>query len=268
MSEKKRKKSALKTIIPVVLLVLFLGVAIFSLIKIIGINNEYKESEMEYKNIADDAVKPIDIEVKPGEPEPEIPPYLIVDHDKLKERNSDYVAWIRIEDTEVNYPVTYGIDNEWYVKHSFDDKWSSSGCIFTDCRNNRDFSSFQTIIYGHSMLDHSMFFTLQRYPKSSYFYAHQTVEIYRDRKLYVYTAFSFFKTMSDSYVYFTDAYTDADRAAFANKLIRDSYFNAGISVSGTDKIITLSTCVNADGPERWVLSCKLTDIIDLDEYYE
>lgn len=266
MSEKKTKKKGGLPIIPVILLVVFLGVAVFSLIKIITINSEYKESEKEYNDIAKDAVIFVDdSDQQAGDSA--IIPYPLFNHEYLKERNSDYVGWIQIDDTEVNYPVTYGVDNEYYVKHSFDGRWTSSGCIFTDCRNAADFSSFQTILYGHSMLDHSMFFTLQRYPRSDFFYSHQNVEIYRDNKLYIYTAFSFFKTESDSYVYFTDLNSESDNQAFANRLIRDSYYNTGISVSGSDKIITLSTCVNPTGPERWVLHCKLTDVIDLSEYY-
>ena len=162
MTEKKGNKK--KSIIPVILLVIFAGIAIFSLIKIIGINKEYEDSEKEYQSIAKDAVITIeDFDKQAGKKEEESLPYLIVNHSKLYHKNEDYLAWIRVQDTEINYPLVFGVDNEKYLKRSFEGNWSSSGCIFMDCRNTWDFSDFHTIVYGHSMLDHSMFFALQRY---------------------------------------------------------------------------------------------------------
>ena len=268
MTEKKKKKKKFN-IVPVIFLVLFASVAIFSLVKIITINSEYKKSEKEYKDIADDAIISIkDLDIDEKEKEEEVIPYLIVDHNKLYEKNSDYLAWIRVQDTEINYPVVDGVDNEKYLKRSFEGVWSSSGCIFTDCRNSTDFSDFHTIIYGHSMLDHSMFFALQRYPKSDYFYNHNKVEIYRDNKLYIYTAFSFFKAQSDGNVYFSNKDTESEKQSFINYLIRNSYFDTGMEVTPEDQIITLSTCVEAEGNDRWVLHCKLTEVIDLAKYYQ
>jgi len=267
MTEKKGNKK--KSIIPVILLVIFAGIAIFSLIKIIGINKEYEDSEKEYQSIAKDAVITIeDFDKQAGKKEEESLPYLIVNHSKLYHKNEDYLAWIRVQDTEINYPLVFGVDNEKYLKRSFEGNWSSSGCIFMDCRNTWDFSDFHTIVYGHSMLDHSMFFALQRYPRSDYFYSHNQVEIYQGKKLYVYTAFSFFKTEADGELYFSLTETDQQKADFISFLKRNSYYDTGIDVSTDDKILTLSTCVESEGLDRWVLCCKLTEVIDLDKYYQ
>lgn len=265
-----KKGSRKKSIVPIIMLVFFAGVAIFSLIKIITINSEYKKSEKEYSDIAKDAVINIeDIDKKEDEKEEEKPlPYLLVNHDMLYEKNSDYLGWIRVNDTEINYPIVFGVDNEKYLKRSFEGNWSTSGCIFMDCRNSEDFSDFHTIIYGHSMLDHSMFFALQRYPKSDYFYNHNQVEIYRNKKLYIYTAFSFFKTDAEGKMYFSSTDTEDSKASFIRFMINNSYFDTGMDVSTDDSIITLSTCVEAEGSDRWVLSCKLTDVIDLEQYYQ
>ena len=92
MSEKKTKKKGGLPIIPVILLVVFLGVAVFSLIKIITINSEYKESEKEYNDIAKDAVIFVDdSDQQAGDSA--IIPYPLFNHEYLKERNSDYVGW-------------------------------------------------------------------------------------------------------------------------------------------------------------------------------
>lgn len=72
-----------------------------------------------------------------------------VDFAALTEINPDIVAWIYIEGTEINYPVVQGIDNQYYLKHLFNGKWNSSGCIFLDSRNTPDFSDRRSIIYGH-----------------------------------------------------------------------------------------------------------------------
>ena len=85
-------------------------------------------------------------ESQSGENEPNVN-WPAVDFAALAEINPDIVAWIYIEGTEINYPVVQGADNQYYLKHLFNGKWNSSGCIFLDSRNTPD-QNFRVEIFA------------------------------------------------------------------------------------------------------------------------
>lgn len=78
----------------------------------------------------------------------------VVDFAALESINSDCVAWIRIDGTEIDYPVVQGHDNSFYLKHLFDGEWNSTGCIFLDSRVEPDLSDQHSVLYALSMLAH------------------------------------------------------------------------------------------------------------------
>ncbi|MFR2213338.1 MAG: sortase domain-bontaining protein [Ruminococcus sp.] len=71
--------------------------------------------------------------------------------------NPEIIAWIRIPDTRIDYPVVQGTDNEYYLKHTFKKTEHVAGSIFLDKDNSPDFSNRKSILYGHNMKDGSMF---------------------------------------------------------------------------------------------------------------
>jgi len=70
--------------------------------------------------------------------------------------NPDYVGWIRVEGTGVDYPMVQGADNEKYLNITFTGVRNPSGAIFLDSRTIGGFSGF-TLVHGHNMRDGSMF---------------------------------------------------------------------------------------------------------------
>lgn len=77
----------------------------------------------------------------------------VVDFKALKKINPDIVAWIRIPDTSIDYPVVQGNDDSYYLTHTFKKTEHVAGAIFLDSDNNADFSDDKNIIYGHNMKD-------------------------------------------------------------------------------------------------------------------
>ncbi len=90
-----------------------------------------------------------------------------VDFSKLKEKNSDTIAWIKVNGTNINYPIVKTTDNDYYLNHSFDKTYNDAGWIFMDYRNTLN-NDKNTIIYGHGRLDKTMFGTLRNILKSSW----------------------------------------------------------------------------------------------------
>lgn len=79
-----------------------------------------------------------------------------VDFEALKKINREIIAWIRIPDTGIDYPVVQGADNEYYLKHTFKKTEHVAGSIFLDKDNSPDFSNRKSILYGHNMKDGSI----------------------------------------------------------------------------------------------------------------
>ena len=102
-----------------------------------------------------------------------------IDWKKLKKINGDIVAWIKIPGTKINYPVVQAKNNEDYLHKTFSGKYNSSGCIFLDSGCKNDFSSDNSIIYGHHMRNGSMFAALVKYKERSFWKKHQEILLYK-----------------------------------------------------------------------------------------
>ena len=84
-------------------------------------------------------------------------PFLEVDFKELLKRNPDTVAFLHVENTNINYPVVQKDNNNYYLNHAFDQSRNSAGWVFLDYRNDINNLSDNTIIYGHGRLDNTVF---------------------------------------------------------------------------------------------------------------
>jgi sortase B len=100
---------------------------------------------------------------------------LAINWNALREINADIVGWVVIPDTRVNYPVVLAADNDFYLDHLFDKTSSDAGAIFLDYENDRKIAGSNNIIYGHNLLDGSMFAGLKLYQERDFFDAHRTI---------------------------------------------------------------------------------------------
>ena len=82
--------------------------------------------------------------------------------------NEDYIGWIEIPNTNINYPVLQSEDNNYYLKRDIYKNYLASGSIFLDYRNN-DFSDENTVIYGHYMRNNTMFGQLKKFKEEKFF---------------------------------------------------------------------------------------------------
>ncbi len=92
-------------------------------------------------------------------------------------RNEDYIGWITLNGTVIDYPIVQAKDNDFYLRRNFDKERMQHGSIFMDFRNESTFDDHQTVIYGHAMLDGLMFRALDKYKSKDFFEEHQTIEI-------------------------------------------------------------------------------------------
>ena len=79
---------------------------------------------------------------------------------KLKQINPDTVGYIKVPNTNVDYVVVKGTDNDYYLKHDFNKEDNIAGWIFTDYKNKVDGTDKNLVIFGHDTADGSMFGSL------------------------------------------------------------------------------------------------------------
>lgn len=90
-------------------------------------------------------------------------------------QNEDYIGWLRIDQTKLDYPVVRGDDNTFYLNRDFQLKSSELGSIFIDYRNLGNLRDAHTIIYGHYVKNGAMFGSLEGYLEEDYWKNHPVV---------------------------------------------------------------------------------------------
>lgn len=109
-----------------------------------------------------------------------------IDFDALKLKNPDTVGWLRIPDTNIDYPVVQASDNDKYLHTDFNGNESKYGAVYLDCDSDKNFLGWNHPIYGHHMKDETMFGDLVKFKDEEYFKKHQFFELYTpDRTIHL-----------------------------------------------------------------------------------
>ena len=74
---------------------------------------------------------------------------MLMQYYDLYQQNNDMVGWIKIDGTDINYPVMYKNDsNDYYMYRNFEGKDQNSGVPFMDMECNLAERSDNFIIYA------------------------------------------------------------------------------------------------------------------------
>ena len=179
--------------------------------------------------------------------------------DNLFEKNIDYRGWIKIDNTNINYPILQGQDNEEYLYKDINNEYIVSGSIFMNYLNN-GFDDQNTVLFGHNMKNGTMFANLKKYKEEDFFYNNNYIEIELSNGQYLkYKVFSVYITdINDNYT--KTCFEDKDEyKEFLERIKNKSIYKSDISVNENDKIITLSTCSYEFDDARLVVTGKLID---------
>ena len=176
------------------------------------------------------------------------------------EQNPDTVGYIRIDGTNIDYPVVQGTDNEYYLHHTFDHIRKTQGSIFVDCNVKLDPERMprHTLIHGHHMRDRSMFHNVSLFKERTFFTEHPYIHyetLYLDT---LWQIFSVYVVDSNEYVpmVFKD---DGAYIAYLEKTASRSMFPVDVSLSADDIIMTLNTCSYEFGGAHTLLCAKLVE---------
>ena len=179
--------------------------------------------------------------------EPTEPP-ILQDYAAIYESNNHVVGWIKIDGTKVNYPVMQTPQEpNYYFKRNFDGNYSEHGCIYAreECDINEP--SDNVTLYGHNMLDGSMFAALLDYEDKAVWEYNPLIFFDTLHEYHVYKIFAVFKTTASidegfKYHHMIDAVDEEDFNNFIATAKELSFYDTGITPKYGDKIICLSTC--------------------------
>lgn len=173
----------------------------------------------------------------------------------LQETNQDIYAWITIADTNVNYPILQNAEDNYYLKRCIDGKRGLPGCIYTNSCSAKDFSSWNTVIYGHNMMNGTMFGGLKI--ADDWEEKQEYIDIKSsggENKYRVYAVTEF----SDAYLPIAyDENRDAAREQFLQDVkaaaMEAGYLRNDMDVTIEDKLVTLSTCIKGKDDKRLLI---------------
>lgn len=175
-----------------------------------------------------------------------------VDFKALKNINSDTVGYVEVPNTNVDYVVVKGNDNEYYLKHDFNKGYNVAGWIFADYRNKVDGTDKNLVIYGHNTVDGSMFGSLSNLLKEENIKNENDliINFVTDKGRKKYKIFSIYTIKPEEYYISTD-FKEDEFEVFKKRMKERSIYKLDVSLENKN-IITLSTCQN-HGLKRLVI---------------
>lgn len=187
-------------------------------------------------------------------------------YEQLYRMNPDFLGWLSIEGTTINYPVMQNMqDNEYYIHRNFNKEYDGAGLLFMDvnCSMNPEKMTANHIIYGHNMRSGTMFASLLKYDSESYYMEHPIIQfstIYEDAEYEVIAAFysQIYSEEEDVFKYyqFYDATTEEEFNNYIEHIKKLSTYDTGVEAKYGDCLITLSTCAYNDENGRFVVVAR------------
>ena len=178
----------------------------------------------------------------------------------LLEINKDTVGWLKLNNTNIDYPVVQAGNKDYYLNYNFEKKKDVAGWIFMDPRNSRTSLDKNTIIYGHNRFNNGvMFGTLGNVLKKSWYTNPENLIItfntlYGEFKWQI---FAIYPNPSNGDYLITEFDNDEEFKNFLTMIKERSINDFNVELSLDDKILTLSTCL--DNSRRLVVHAVLLD---------
>lgn len=175
---------------------------------------------------------------------------LVINWDAMLAENSDYVGWLEMA-PNISYPVVRGTDVKFYLNKGFYKEYNINGSIFMHCDCDPGWTSRNTVLYGHNMIDGSMFGSLQKYGNEDFLSSNGYIFIHVKGGRRIYKIFDCIYAEDTSEPYNVAILTDEEMALFLQDMKRRSHiWTEGNAPVPTDTILTLSTCVGNVGSSR------------------
>lgn len=176
--------------------------------------------------------------------------------------NPDVYAWIRVEDTPIDYPVLQSAADDYYLKHDIYRDANIYGAIYTESGNSQTFTDANTIVYGHHMRDRSMFGTLSEFLNQDYFDTHKTIKIFTPKETRVYLVVAAYEYPADHLLSSVDLSTPEAADTYIGQIPAFVHNTKGVLREEAEiktPLLTLSTCTADDMGMRCLVQAVLVE---------
>ncbi len=190
-------------------------------------------------------------------------PDVLDEYKTLYEKNKKLIGWLKIDDTNIDYPVMQTNNNEYYLDHNFNQEYDKNGSLFLDCECSVYPRSTNLIIYGHHMKSGSMFGNLQKYAKESYGKEHAVIQFDSIYEKATYQVMYVFRSQVYNendivfkYYQFIEANSKGEFDSYMKEMAALSLYDTGVKAEYGDSLLTLSTCDHSQEDGRFVVVAK------------
>ena len=188
-----------------------------------------------------------------------------VDFYSLQTKNPDVCAWLKVPNTNIDYPILQSSKDEkedYYINHTIDKKYKFAGSLYIQKYNTNDFTDPNTVIYGHNMKNGTMFRDLHKFRKEDFFNENSTFYIYTPGHVLTYKIFSAYK-YDDRNIMTSFDFNDTnvfaqyiESAKNPTSMIKNT---RDVPITINDKIVTLSTCISEENYRYLVQGVLIND---------
>ena len=250
-----KKKNRISDILWKLAMLVFICIFVVSAVKLITIFWNYHKADkvadafMIFKPTTNilDGVGEIDLS---KDETPRVNPSLI----EMMNQYPDVCGWITIADTNLDYPIALGEDNEYYLHRALDGQETTYGTPFMDYRGQRDFSSVNNIIYGHHTKTKKMFTVLVNFKNKDFFDEHTNAVLFVPDDTCRLEIMACLLIRSDDEVIYNPY---VDQETFVNHVKSNAMYYRETELAEGDTFLTLSTCSYEFENARTVLVAKI-----------
>ena len=190
-------------------------------------------------------------------------PEVLDEYKKLYNSHKKLIGWLKIDDTNIDYPVMQTNNNEYYLEHNMNQEKDRNGALFLDKDCDVVKRSTNLIIYGHHMKSGRMFGNLDDYESEKYYKKHPIIQFDTIYEKGTYEIMYVFRSKVYSegevvfkYYQFIDCYSEQEFESNMQEMAALSLYDTGVTAEYGDQLLTLSTCDSTVDDGRFVVVAK------------
>ncbi len=264
LEEMKRREKRRK------LLVILCGITAIGCFSYFGVYSYFSDrTQMDYEELASlkgnyalagAAAAPVTIHYTDEE---EVELTVLPEYETLYNKNKKLIGWLKIDDTNIDYPVMQTANNEYYLDHNFNQEYDKNGSLFMDAACDVVHRNTNLIIYGHHMKSGKMFGNLNNYSSKDYCEKHSTIRFDTIYEKGLYQVMYVFRSriynedeVVFKYYQFFDAASEKEFESNMQEMEALSLYDTGVRAAFGDELLTLSTCDSSEPDGRFVVVAK------------